>query len=139
MSLKRRLVAPFLFVLLLLTSCVSAAHHVRYLAELEPPAQYDHPYDGPVDERVMWLAEVHALCASVGASGVACAWVGGDGTCHIVLPNNYQAPISTYRRHETAHCNGWPANHPRDDISSLPETTLDEGNSSSLPDTPDED
>jgi hypothetical protein len=25
---------------------------LRYLAELEPPARYNHPYDGPVDERV---------------------------------------------------------------------------------------
>jgi hypothetical protein len=34
-----------------------------------------------------------------------------DGTCYIVLPSDEQAPVSTYRRHETAHCNGWPANH----------------------------
>src|SRR5262249_27456337 len=93
MSLKGRQVAPFLLVLLPLTSCVSAAHHVRYLAELEPPAQYNHPYDGRVDERVMPLAEVTALCASMGASGgAACAWLSGDGTCNIVLPNDYQAP-----------------------------------------------
>jgi hypothetical protein len=127
MSLKRRLVTPSLLVLLLLTSCVRAAYHVRNLAELEPPAQYNHPYDGPVDERVMPVAEVRALCTSMGALGhlAACAWV-SDGTCHIVLPNDYQAPVSTYRRHETAHCNGWPADHPRDDISSVsdtPETT----------------
>src|SRR5262249_45830530 len=126
MSFRGR-VAPFLFVLLLLTSCVSAAHHVRYLAELEPPAQYDHQYDGPIDERVMPLSEVSKLCISMGVDGrgVACAWVSDDGTCHIVLPNDYQAPVSTYRRHETAHCNGWPPNHPRDEISSLP-NTLDE-------------
>jgi hypothetical protein len=42
---------------------------LRYLAELEPPARYNHPYDGPVDERVMPLAEVRAFCKSVGASG----------------------------------------------------------------------
>jgi hypothetical protein len=51
----------------------------------------------------------------------ACSLVGEDGTCHIVLPNNGQAPVSTYRRHEIAHCNGWPPNHPHDDISSLPD------------------
>jgi hypothetical protein len=88
---------------------------VRYLAELEPPTQYNHPYHGRVDERVMSAAETRVLCNSLDASppaGVACAWV-SDGTCHIVLPNDYQAPVSTYRRHEIAHCNGWPANHPK--------------------------
>jgi hypothetical protein len=81
--------------------------------KLEPPAQYNHPYDGPVVERVMPVAEVRALCTSQGASprSVACSWV-NDGTCYIVLPSDEQAPVSTYRRHETAHCNGWSANHP---------------------------
>jgi hypothetical protein len=86
---------------------------VRYRLELEPPGQYNHPYAGRVVERVMPVAEVRALCTSVGASGrfVACAWV-NDGVCHIVLPNDEPAPVSTYRRHEIAHCNGWPASHP---------------------------
>ena len=94
-------------------STASEVRYLRYMIELEPPAQYSHPYDGPVDERVMPVAEVRALCTSVGASGpfVACAWV-SDGVCHVVLPNDGQAPVSTYRRHEIAHCNGWPANHP---------------------------
>jgi hypothetical protein len=115
MDLKGRLVAPLLLILLPLTSCVSSAYHVRYLAELEPPARYNHPYDGPVDERVMSAAEVPALCMSMGTSPFAAACsVVGDGTCHIILPNDGQAPISTYRRHEIAHCNGWPPDHPRD-------------------------
>ena len=86
---------------------------VQHDIKLEPPAQYNHPYDGPVVERVMPVTEVRALCTSQGASptSVACSWV-SDGTCYIVLPNDEQAPVSTYRRHETAHCNGWPANHP---------------------------
>jgi hypothetical protein len=117
LSWKGRLVVPLLLVLLALPSCgISAAYHVRYLAELEPPARYNHPYDGPVDERVMSAAEVPALCMSMGTSpfAAACSVVGEDGTCHIILPNDGQAPVSTYRRHETAHCNGWPADHPRD-------------------------
>jgi hypothetical protein len=86
---------------------------VRYLTELEPPAQFNHPYSGPVVERVMPVAQVRALCTSKGGSakGVACSWV-SSGTCYIVLPNDEQAPVSTYRRHEIAHCNGWPADHP---------------------------
>jgi hypothetical protein len=82
--------------------------------KLEPPAQYNHPYDGPVVERVAPTAEARALCTSQGAlrRGVACSWV-SDGTCYMVLPSDEQAPVSTYRRHEMAHCNGWPANHLR--------------------------
>jgi len=114
MNWKGRLITRFLLVWALLALCVSFAFKVMYLAELEPPAKYNHPYAGPVDERVMAVAEVRALCTSVGASGpfVACAWV-SDGVCHIVLPNDEPAPVSTYRRHEIAHCNGWPANHPQ--------------------------
>ena len=116
LSWKGRL-APLLLAFLPLPSCgVSAASHARYLAELEPPARYNHPYDGPVDERVMSAAKARALCMSMGTSpfAAACSLVGADGTCHIVLPNNGTAPTSTYRRHETAHCNGWPADHHRD-------------------------
>ena len=82
--------------------------------KLAPPDQYNHPYDGRVVERVMPVAEARALCTSQGASprGVACSWV-TDDTCYLVLPSDEQVPVSTYRRHETAHCNGWPANHPR--------------------------
>jgi hypothetical protein len=104
-----------LLILALLTSCASAAYNVEYLAELEPPVQYNHPYDGPVDEHVMSTAEVRSQCVSMGTSPfiAACSLVSDDGTCHIILPNDGQAPTSTYRRHETAHCNGWSADHPR--------------------------
>ena len=68
MSGKSSVAAPFL--LLLLTSCVAAnnAKEARYVAELEPPSQYNHPYyDGPVEERVLPVAEVQVLCDSLGA------------------------------------------------------------------------
>ena len=67
MSWKFSVAAPFLFVMLFLTSCVAPiaapvpaannAKMARYVAELEPPSQYDHPYDGLVGERVMPMAE----------------------------------------------------------------------------------
>jgi hypothetical protein len=118
MSWKSLLTAPFLLVLLLLTSCVIpipiAIPYVN-VAKLEPPAQYNHPYDGQVVERVITLAEVRTLCMSMGTplDTLACSWR-SDGTCYIVLPSDGMAPLDTYRRHEIAHCNGWPANHPRD-------------------------
>ena len=113
MSWKGRRIAPFFLVLLLLTSCVRAASFAR----IEPPARYNHPYDGPVVEYVMPLAEVRALCMSKGGSGygAACAWT-EDGTCYRILPSDYgNAALAVYRRHETAHCNGWAANHPQDE------------------------
>ena len=122
MSWKSLLTAPFLLVLLLLTSCVIPipiaipyVNEARYEAKLEPPEQYNHPYNGQVVERVMPVAEARTLCMSMGADllGVACSWQ-SDNTCYIVLPNDEEAPVATYRRHEIAHCNGWPANHPRD-------------------------
>src|SRR6516162_11185906 len=112
MSLKKRLVTPFLPVLLLLTSCVIATPYVNP-AKLEPPAQYNHPYDGQVVERVMPLAQVRSVCMSMGVDlfATACSWHSA-GACYIVIPNDGQGPVSAYRQHEIAHCNGWPANHP---------------------------
>jgi hypothetical protein len=122
MSWKSLLTAPFLLVLLLLTSCVIPipiaipyVNEARYEAKLEPPEQYNHPYNGQVVERVVPAAEARTLCMSMGADllGVACSWQ-SNGTCNTILPNDEYAPVATFRRHEIAHCNGWPANHPRD-------------------------
>jgi hypothetical protein len=120
MTRKISVAALFLPVLLLLTACVipipipipeNSAH---YAARIEPPARYDHPYAGPVVERVVPEVEVHSLCMSMGsdAIGTACSWR-SKGTCYIVLPSDARAPVATFRRHEIAHCNGWPADHPQ--------------------------
>src|SRR5215470_6746711 len=105
MNWRSSIAAPFLLVMLFLTSCVAPiaapvpaannAKKARYVAELEPPSQYNHPYDGLVEERVLPVAEVRVLCDSLGAShssadasapgGVACAWV-SDDICFIILP-----------------------------------------------------
>ena len=91
----------------------AAKSAVRDDIKFESPEQYNHPYDGRVVERVMPVAEARALCTSQGAlpRAVACSWV-SDGTCYLVLPSDEQAPVSAYRRHETAHCDGWPSKHP---------------------------
>jgi hypothetical protein len=52
---------------------------------LEPPARYNHPYSGPVIERVLPLNEARTLCAHGGAPADACAWV-THGTCYLVIP-----------------------------------------------------
>ena len=122
---KSLLNASFLLALLLLTSCVipipipiaikeDPAH---YAARIEPPARYNHPYNGRVVERVLPKAEVRTVCMSVGtdffnaAFAAAGSWQ-SNGTCYIVLPNDERVPVANFRRHEIAHCNGWPPNHP---------------------------
>jgi len=121
MSWNSSVAPPFLLTFLFLTSCVIPipipvpASPARAAAKLEPPAQYNHAYNGQVVERVMPEAEVRSVCMSMGTDlfAVACSWQIND-TCYVVIPNDGQAPVDTYRRHEIAHCNGWPANHPHD-------------------------
>jgi hypothetical protein len=123
MNWKTSVAAPCLPVLLLLTSCVIPIPIVipvppdpaHVAADLEPPAQYNHPYNGQVIERVMPEAEVRSVCLSMGLDllSVACS-------SQITAPAIFsyrtmdRRSVSTYRRHEIAHCNGWPANHPHD-------------------------
>jgi hypothetical protein len=118
MSWNSLVAAPLLLTFLFLTSCVIPipipASPAVAAARLEPPEQYNHAYDGQVIERVMPEAEVRPICMSMGLDflTVACSWQ-SDNACYIVIPNDGQAPVDTYRRHEIAHCNGWPADHPR--------------------------
>jgi hypothetical protein len=120
MSWNSLVASPFLLIFLFLTSCVIIPIPVppspaRISAELEPPAKYDHPYDGQVVERVMPEDDVRSACMSMGLDffTAACSWR-INSTCYVFLPNDGQAPVDIYRRHEIAHCNGWPADHPHD-------------------------
>jgi hypothetical protein len=79
---------------------------------LAPPASYDHPYRGPVVQMVMPLASARRLCGQRGAVADACSWT-KNGRCYIVIPRGGPVKsLKSYRRHEIAHCNGWPAHHP---------------------------
>jgi hypothetical protein len=111
---------------LLLAATLSLAWVVSAHAEkpkkwlIEPPAEYDHPYKG---ELLLWpvksQADVRAFCPeSKFAAGfaLACARV-RTGRCTVAI-----APDDELRkfgftheivwRHEIAHCNGWPGDHP---------------------------
>jgi hypothetical protein len=80
---------------------------------LEPPPQYIHPFGGAVIERVLPLAEARALCRKQGAAADACSWI-KNSKCFVVIPKNGPVKsLAPYRRHEIAHCNGWPASHPK--------------------------
>ena len=82
------------------------------LMVLEPPPRYVHPYHGPVIERVLPLAAARHACARMGTIADACSWV-LRGKCYIVIPRNGPVRyLKAYHRHELAHCNGWPADHP---------------------------
>jgi len=89
-----------------------------------PPAEYDRPWTGPGVLHVVPSRPdiVRALCA--GAPGaplaLACA-IRSGADCWILIardldPRRHGALL----RHERAHCNGWPASHPRPTRRSTP-------------------
>ena len=68
------------------------------------PSRYDHPFKGRVEVEMN-----NAPCS--GMEG--CTIVGGQhGVCHIYVSPTHKLPIELILRHERAHCNGWPADHP---------------------------
>ena len=83
-----------------------------------PPPQYDHAFPGIVIEKLLTLEETRKLCEQIGVGSFdGCAGFvqlqDGSRACFIVLPDQ-DAPdpiIDHSRRHELAHCNGWPADH----------------------------
>lgn len=79
-----------------------------------PPARYDHAYRGSMNTVIASVGETRALCRKAGLIDAdACSWV-SKGVCTIIVPNNGPDPsVTNYRRHETAHCNGWAGNHPK--------------------------
>src|SRR5262249_49689383 len=90
-----------------------------------PPAYYDHPFDGVVIENAITdMADMARVCAPnpLAAVAMACAsrytHPSGERRCYIYIApddylNRYRVTIDAVRRHEVAHCNGWPQAHPR--------------------------
>lgn len=79
---------------------------------LEPPARFNHAYSGPVIERVLPLKQAREACAQKGVSADACSWEIGH-RCFMVIPRGGPVKdLKAYVRHERAHCNGWPEDHP---------------------------
>lgn len=76
---------------------------------LDPPARFDHANRHVV---VKWTTrdEVHRLCRNPIAIACALRQVGGK-LCLIVAVHGFDSDVHLVR-HEVAHCNGWPANHP---------------------------
>lgn len=81
------------------------------MAVIIPPAQFDHAPPMPVIEHVMSADEVTRLCSLMlgphAGGWLGCGRVDQNGKCYIVHVGDKEV-----RRHERAHCAGWPATHP---------------------------
>ena len=84
-----------------------------------PPPEYVHPYAGRVVETIMSLREVRQYCRNEDALACTLFIPANPGDkCFVYLPSIGKGGVSPrtdqlLREHETAHCNGWPRNHPR--------------------------
>jgi hypothetical protein len=86
------------------------------MAMLMPPSQYDHPPQVSIIEKVVPWNELQRFCRGIverdkirtatGAGVWGCAGV-VKGKCYVFRIDNLDV-----RRHELAHCSGWPHDHP---------------------------
>jgi hypothetical protein len=92
-----------------------------------PPARYDHPFKGKriIKELPAW--QLFSACSKLGSLvQYACTIIGGEipgkqCTSYVLARGHYYlwtskvdaAGFNELVRHETGHCNGWPANHPK--------------------------
>jgi hypothetical protein len=73
---------------------------------LHPPAQFAHPYPGPVEIHRIDAANVYSICR--GHRTVAgCQWFAGDLCVIIVATRSRRASAEDILAHENGHCNGW--------------------------------
>jgi hypothetical protein len=85
------------------------------VAVQEPPARFDHPA-----KNVMVMedspGEVNRLCRLAaryrGKGNILACALTMKHVCVIIFPRGVTRTGPLYR-HEQAHCNGWPATHPR--------------------------
>lgn len=78
---------------------------------LQPPARFDHPFHGKVNILYLSPNDMLRVCHTY----TAC--VRGPQpmkVCNIWINAGTRGNWTNqaYIRHEIAHCNGWPANHP---------------------------
>jgi hypothetical protein len=78
---------------------------------LIPPKRFDHPFKGKLVEHRGDIQEVQMWCATMYGKPFpylveGCALPMGT-RCEVAFTRK------AVRRHEIAHCNGWPEHHPR--------------------------
>ena len=98
----------------LLTPTVCAATSAGPRERALPPVQYDYEFPAQWEESPRPRSGVNAPQVCLG-----CSFRGNIGTikCLIILAPNKDIEAAGWtadiiRRHEMAHCNGWPADHP---------------------------
>jgi hypothetical protein len=105
----------------LLALAMTAASATAGELKIVPPPKYDHPYAGNL---AIWPVktqqQVRDACPNAKFNlghALACTWrFPGGETCRIVMVPDDQIkaaglPVELVKRHEIAHCNGWPADH----------------------------
>lgn len=105
--------------LLIASPALAAKQHA------EPPARYSHGFSGKVIVKTVPKGAAYRACTNLGYAydgqapsgfypgmlGCAFGGVGTDmpNTCHIVVTQGKPH----VKRHEIAHCAGWPSHHPQ--------------------------
>jgi hypothetical protein len=89
-----------------------------FVKAMTPPAEFDRPYKGiTIITRTKDQAETRKLCPIPFPQPLAigCARTIPVGCELIISPDSVIAlaglTLEFVKRHETAHCNGWPADH----------------------------
>jgi len=76
-----------------------------------PPQRWDFPYRGKLSVHYLDGPQLAARCGSVPFGMLtACAYM-ARGSCLVYISRNSPNPACSLK-HEIAHCNGWPRNHP---------------------------
>jgi hypothetical protein len=82
---------------------------------MKPPERYTStPYDGELTYFLRSEPHIRSMCAAGGLSAepFGCAFL-GDGYCDVYISSDLPEPMRSYvKAHETAHCHGWPGDHP---------------------------
>ena len=100
----------------LATAIVLALFATSASAQMVPPPEYDRAYKGHlIISRVDSTNEVGRLCGQTGPM-ISCSQL-RDNECDIIVATDdiirdLGYPVDIVLRHEIAHCNGWPKDHP---------------------------
>jgi hypothetical protein len=105
-------------IVLFLAALLYAGGSIAGGPSVVPPSRYDHQ----PTEKVVIVSRTPAQIRQVCTLKAASPWPGGGvGACTLYTGKNNPCivlwPKGTPRsgilwRHERAHCNGWPSNHP---------------------------
>ncbi len=112
----------FLWLILLISLSMNTVVYATSPPPFLPPQRFDHPFHGT--RHVIYLSPMQLFFKC--GQAYACTPIGGERPGHCTtqilrigshpLFGGYYVDAAGWKqlwRHETAHCNGWPANHPQ--------------------------